>query len=145
MRCPLPSRTHILAACVLACLPARAWAEPTLRVRAQVTLELHVSGREPGLRIEGSLSDDLGARLTNRSLHVSFRGAGVPSAHARPRVIRTDARGHFSLNAPCSGCSATVELATDPFYEHASATVVVALERPALSLDFLEPSELAVS
>jgi len=133
----------------LACLssPPHTLAEPMLRVRAQVTLELRVSGKEPGLRVEGSLSDDLGARLTQRPLHIAFRGPGTATlpAHARNRNIRTDARGQFALDAPCVGCSVHVEYAADAYYEHASASQTVAAPRPAVSLDFLEPSELAVS
>lgn len=127
--------------------PTAVWAEPMLRVRAQVTLELRVSGKEPGLRVEGSLSDDLGARLTHRPLHVAFRGASAATlpANARNRNIRTDARGQFALDAPCVGCSVQVEFAADAYYEHANASQIVVAPRPALSLDFLEPSELAVS
>lgn len=156
IRGPLPRLAHSGACrvlCMWTCLalalgaPARTRAEPTLRVRAQVTLELRVSGREPALRVEGSLTDDLGARLTNRPLQVTFRGAGAASlsAHARNKQVRTDARGQFGLDAPCSGCSITVEFMADAYYEHASVSQVVASERPTLSLDFLEPSELAVS
>jgi|GEM_PF-5825921 len=133
----------------LGCLstPARVLAEPTLRVRAQVSLELRVSGKEPGLRIEGSLTDDLGARLTQRPLHVAFRGAGTATLppNARNRNIRTDSRGQFALDAPCVGCSVQVEFAADAYYEHVTASQTVAVPRPAVSLDFLEPSELAVS
>lgn len=127
--------------------PARTLAEPTLRVRAQVTLELRVSGKEPALRVEGSLTDDLGARLSNRLLHVTFRGASaalLPAA-ARNKQVRTDSRGQFALDAPCWGCSVGVEFTADAFYEHAAVTRVVATDRPTLSLEFLEPSELAVS
>jgi hypothetical protein len=152
---PEPRSTHSavwrarwLWLCLVCLAPsARALAEPTLRVRAQVTLELRVSGREPALRVEGSLTDDLGARLTQRPLHVAFRGAGSAAlpASARNRNIRTDSRGQFALDAPCVGCSVQVEYAADAYYEHASSSLVVAAARPALHLDFLEPSELAVS
>ena len=118
-----------------------------LRVRAQVTIDLRVSGKEPGLRLEGSLTDDLGARLTHRALHVAFRGAGTAAlpANARNRTIRTDSRGQFALDAPCVGCSAHVEFGADAYYEHANASQTVAAPRPTVSLDFLDPSELAVS
>jgi hypothetical protein len=151
-----PRRAQTSIVCALwiwTCLGAIAFsaqhaqAEPSLRVRAQVSLDLRVSGKEPGLRVEGTLSDDLGARLAHRLLHVTFRGAGVSSVpqSLRNRNIRTDARGHFSIEAPCVGCNVTAELASDPYYEHATATLVVASERPALELEFLEPSELEIS
>jgi hypothetical protein len=126
---------------------ARAHAEPTLRVRAQVTLDVHVIGKEPALRVEGTLTDDLGARLTQRALHVVFRGpaAATLSHSARNRTLRTDAHGHFALDAPCIGCSVSVEFSADAFYEHSSVMQSVSVDRPTLSLEVLEPSELEVS
>ena len=127
--------------------PAATQAEPTLRVRAQVTLDLRVSGRERELRLEGSLTDDLGARLSHRPVHAAFRGPGTASLSAgvRNQELRTDSRGQFALSAPCVGCSVRVEFSGDHFYEHASATQIVAAPRPTIRLDFLEPSDLAVS
>lgn len=152
IRGPMLPSTYIQAwlwiglACLLS-TPGRVLAEPMLRVRAQVALELRVTGKEPGLRVEGSLADDLGARLAQRSLHVAFRGPGTATLapSIRNRNIRTDARGQFALDAPCVGCSVLVEFPADAYYEHASVSQIVAVPRPTLSLDFLEPSQLEVS
>lgn len=134
-------------AAVLSLPTQRALAEPTLRVRAQVSIDMHVTGKEPALRLEGTLTDDLGARLTNRPLHAMFSGYGAANVAQRDRnrALKTDARGAFALDAPCVSCNVVVEFAGDPYYEHANVEQVVALDRPALTLEFLEPSELAVS
>lgn len=121
-------------------------AEPTLRVRAQVSLEVATIAHGSALSVEGTLHDDLGARMTQREITATFHGPSAPkSQRARTRSVKTNSRGQFAIPAPCTGCSVNVEYAGDAFYERASVTQPVEPDRPTLRLEFLEPAELSVS
>src|SRR5438128_796446 len=67
--CVIPALLRVMS-CVLVDVTARA--EPSLRVRAQVTIELHTANTASGLRLVGALRDDLGAPLANRELTAYF-------------------------------------------------------------------------
>jgi len=124
-----------------------AHAEPVLRVRAQVSIELHTSNTASGQRLVGSLRDDLGAPLANREL-TAFVDVQGQHGGMRGRTTRTDDTGRFSIPIVCSAdsvCRATVEFDGDMYHERAAASQLVEPQRAELQLEFLEPRELEVS
>lgn len=143
------SRWSACALLVALVPPQPVKAEPTLRVRAQVTIDAHVvaksaAARSSQLYVEGTLQDDLGARLADRQLSVAFHG-GSTSPHGRLHKLETDPRGQFAMPAPCVACEVTLEFPGDAYYERRSLSLTVALERPALRLEIVEPAQLAVA
>ncbi|MEY4578677.1 MAG: hypothetical protein RL701_3380, partial [Pseudomonadota bacterium] len=124
-----------------------AHAEPWLRVRAQVSIELHTAPTPSGLRLVGTLRDDLGAALPNRELTAYFEAQGQRGP-MRGRVARTDDAGRFAMPVACNAvsvCRATVEFDGDAYHERAAMSQLLESQRAELSLEFVEPQSLALS
>ncbi len=86
----------LLAALAVCALPSVALAQPTVRVRAEARIELRVD-RTPGrVTVGGTLRDDLGQPLPDRSVEVRvLEPAGQSRAHA---IARTDANGSLGAS-----------------------------------------------
>jgi len=130
--------------------PTHAQATPWLRVRAQVSIELHAQRTSQGMRLLGTLRDDLGAPLQDRELMGYFeaqQSRQVQSARMRGLRARTDEHGAFTLPVPCpnhQACRATIEFDGDAFHERSAATALVEPERAEVQLTFEEPQALAL-
>ena len=119
-----------------------AHAAPSLRVRAKVHIELQTERVGDGVRLHGTLRDDLAAPLSGRELQL--RVQAVP-ATARPqlRSLHTDVSGRFStlLSAREPAERALVTFEGDDYYERAETSQVIDVERSELSLRFAEPDD----
>ena len=78
-----------------------AWAEPTLRVRAETRLEMGATATASGVEVQLTLRDDLGASIAHASVELSLRG---PEDTGPTRVVRTGDDGRFvaTLRAPAN-------------------------------------------
>ena len=121
---------------------ARTQAAPSLRVRAQVNLELHTHSTENGARLRGVLRDDVGTPLPNRELTLTAEGHDL--TRSRARSLRTDHEGKIDVPSPCgeSPCRISLELEGDAFYEHASISHLIEPLKAEVQLEIAEPSTL---
>jgi len=146
----MPSSLRVEVALVLTVVlssAAAVSAEPSLRVRAQVSIELHTAPTPTGLRLLGTLRDDLGAPLANRDLTAYF-DAQTQRGQMRGRVARTDDTGRFGMPIACgtaTACRATVEFDGDAYHERTATSQLVETQRAELQLAFLQPRDLNVS
>lgn len=134
----------LLGAWLVWVVAVRAQAAPSLRVRAQVDIELHTHGTESGARISGVLRDDVGMPLPNREL--TLAAETQDHTRVRSRSVRTDAEGKIDVPSPCGSnpCRITLELEGDAFYEHALVGHVVEPAKAEVELDIVEPSTLTI-
>jgi len=135
---------------ILALLPTCVQAAPWLRVRAQVSIELHAQRASQGMRLIGTLRDDLGTPLKDREVmgYFEVQSRQSPSARMRGVRARTDEHGQFAMPVPCpshQACRATIEFDGDTFHERSAATAWVEPERAEVLLAFEEPQALALS
>jgi hypothetical protein len=125
------------------CMPALA--APSLRVRAQVGLEMHAAYVGDSVSLRGVLHDDLGVAMAGRELLARLEptGGGRPQRH----TLRSDARGGFAATWPALANTyrVWVDFEGDGFYERATASTQIEPNRAELRLDVLEPSELQLS
>jgi hypothetical protein len=129
----------------LAFAVSAAHAAPSLRVRAKVQLELQAERAGDGMRLHGTIRDDLAVPLAARELQLRVQSA---PAQSRPqtRTLRSDAAGRFSvvLSARELGQRALVTFEGDDYYERAEASQAVDPERSELQLQFVQPSDWRV-
>jgi hypothetical protein len=126
---------------------ASASAAPSLRVRAQVGIELHAVYAGAVLRLDGTIHDDLGAPLANRELTAHIEPL---SSDARPQLrrLRSDEHGRFQLESssrPDVACRVTVEFDGDAFYERTASSQTVETQRAELRLRWRKPDDLRLS
>jgi hypothetical protein len=115
-------------------------ASPSLRVRARIRLELHAAHGDTGVRIQGSIRDDLDVPLARRDLQIrieSVQGLGRPQT----RTLRSDGAGRFAATFAAAPDRYRVLLAFegDAFYERAETTQSIDPERNQVSLQFVAP------
>jgi hypothetical protein len=125
--------------------PAPLSAAPSLRVRAQVGIELQTVPTANGISVRGEIRDDLGAALLGRELQLRIEPSAA-TARTQTRTLRSDGRGRFasSLGALTSG-RVSVDYEGDTYYQRASASQTIEPQRSEVILEFSEPNQLAVS
>jgi hypothetical protein len=126
---------------------ASASATPSLRVRAQVGIELHAVYAGAVLRLDGTIHDDLGAPLANRELTAHIEPLSS-DARVQRRRLRSDEQGRFQLESSSRldvACRVTVEFEGDAFYERAASSQIVETQRAELRLHWRKPDDLRVS
>jgi hypothetical protein len=131
--CAATSLTIVLQAMVVC-------ASPSLRVRARVRLELRAAHGDAGIRIQGSIRDDLDVPLARRDLQVRVEPA-QGADHPQTRIVRSDAAGRFATTFTGAPDRYRVLLAFegDAFYERAEITQSIDPERNQVSLQFVVP------
>jgi hypothetical protein len=119
-----------------------AHAAPSLRVRAKVQIELQTERVGDGVRLHGTLRDDLAAPLAGRELQMRVQTAPA-TAHPQLRTLHTDASGRFSalFSARELAEHALVTFEGDDYYERAETSQAIDVERSELSLRFAEPND----
>lgn len=126
---------------------ASASAAPSLRVRAQVGIELHAVYAGAVLRLDGTIHDDLGAPLANRELTAHIEPLSN-DARAQRHKFRSDEYGRFQLessSSPDVACRVSVEFEGDAFYERSASSQIVETQRAELRLQWRKPDDLRVS
>jgi hypothetical protein len=119
-----------------------AHAAPSLRVRAKVHVELQAERAGDGMRLHGTVRDDLAVPLPGRELLVRVQSAHA-QGHPQTRTLRSDAAGRFSVvfAARELGQRALVTFEGDDYYERAETSQAIDQERSELQLQFVRPSD----
>jgi hypothetical protein len=126
----------------LAFVVSAAHAAPSLRVRAKVQLEFQAERAGDGMRLHGTIRDDLAVPLAGRELQIRVQPA-LAQGHPQTRTLRSDAAGRFSvvLAARELGPRARVTFEGDDYYERAEASQAMDPERSELQLQFVQPND----
>jgi hypothetical protein len=112
-------------------------ASPSLRVRARIRLELDAAQDDNGLRLRGSIHDDLDLPLRQRELQVRVEGPGRPQLR---NLHSDDAGGVATLfGLPLDHYKVVVAFEGDEFYERSELTQSVDPQRSQLELVFSAP------
>jgi hypothetical protein len=125
--------------------PPPLWAAPSLRVRAQVGIELQAVPSANGISVRGEIRDDLGAALPGRELQLRIE-PGAAAGRTQSRTLHSDGRGRFVSNlGALTNAQISVDYDGDNYYQRASATRTIEPQRSEVQLEFSEPSQLALS
>ncbi len=135
---PHPRGVTLLLVCIASSLwavPTRA--EPILRVRAAARMQLHVSLAGDHPRVEGSLSDDLGAAIAEGEIRVRIDASDGTGSDTR--IVRTDAAGSFEIELPpgTQRCAVHASYDGDEFHERSEAVADIDLALADVTLRIL--------
>ncbi len=123
-------RAYWLALALGLAAPARTVAQPVVRVRAETRLEVASEVSPEGVLIHGTLRDDAGAPLPDRTISATLRGEGG-SDYIQ---LHTDAAGEFATRVPAGVQLAELRFETEAFLMSSAATLHVDARRAHVTL-----------